>query len=164
MLRVFMPFLWLSQHTGPSGMVKSRKTRSLRFGHRVRPIAIPRAETPGSALAIGRLSLNDLREAIRSNRVSFPAQVPIFPKHDRPDLQRKMVQLYFVLGWSCGAIASRYGMIRQRVQQILNTWKRRAVEMGYIQHIPEQTTLEGAKFSHLPVRRSAVEAPSAQLL
>jgi hypothetical protein len=30
----------------------------------------------------------------------------------------------------------RYGLIRQRVQQILHTWRRRAVEMGYVQHIP----------------------------
>jgi hypothetical protein len=82
------------------------------------------------------LSLCHLRAAIRANRVSFPAQVPIFLKHDRPDLQRQMVQLYFILGWSCDAIGNRYGLIRQRVQQILNTWKRRAAQTGYIQHIP----------------------------
>jgi hypothetical protein len=82
------------------------------------------------------LRLDRLRQGIRSNRISFPAQVPIFEKHDRPDLQRKIVQLYFVLGWSCSSIALRYGLIRQRVQQILTTWKRRAAEMGYVQHIP----------------------------
>ena len=82
------------------------------------------------------LRLDQLRSAIRANRISFPAQVPVFEKHDRPDLQRKIVQLYFVLGWKCNSIAERYGLIRQRVQQILNTWKRRAVEVGYIQHIP----------------------------
>jgi len=82
------------------------------------------------------VSLCNLRAAIRENRVSFPSQVPIFPKHDRPDLQRQMVLLYFVLGWNCDAIGDRYGLIRQRVQQILNTWKRRAAQTGYIQHIP----------------------------
>jgi len=87
--------------------------------------------------AVNVLSLNTLRTAIRANRVSFPAQVPIFPKHDRPDLQRQMVQLFFVLGWNCDQIADRYGLIRQRVQQILNTWKRRAAQTGYIQHIAE---------------------------
>jgi len=87
------------------------------------------------------LSLSSLREAIRANRVSFPSQVPIFPKHDRPDLQRQLVQLYFVLGWNCDAIANRYGLIRQRVQQILNTWKRRAAQTGYIQHIPQADDL-----------------------
>jgi len=90
------------------------------------------------------LRLDYLRKEIRSNRVSFPAQVPIFEKHDRPDLQRKIVQLYFVLGWPCSSIALRYGLLRQRVQQILNTWKRRAVEMGYVQHIPPAESLVSA--------------------
>jgi hypothetical protein len=68
--------------------------------------------------------------------VSFPAQIPTFARHDRPDVQRKAVQLYFVLGWSTDKIAPRYGMSRTRVQQILNTWMNRAVELGYIQSIP----------------------------
>jgi len=101
------------------------------------------------------IRLDRLRQAIRSNQVSFPAQVPIFEKHDRPDLQRKIVQLYFVLGWSCSGIARRYGLIRQRVQQILNTWKRRAVEMGYVQRIPPAEDLVQA----LAVQPHAVPAP-----
>jgi hypothetical protein len=82
------------------------------------------------------LSLKELRLRIRRNRASFPAQVPVFAKHDRPDLQRKCVQLYFLFGWSCSRIAQRYGVLRQRIQQVLTTWKRRAIEMGYIQDIP----------------------------
>ncbi len=85
--------------------------------------------------------LADLRKALRDNRVSFPAQVPTFDKHDRPDLQCKIVNLYFVMGWSCGRIAERHRMARQRIQQILNTWKRRAVEMGYVQNIPPAESL-----------------------
>jgi len=81
-------------------------------------------------------SLNELRKKIRQNRVSFPSQVPTFEKHDRPDVQRKAVQLYFLFGWSCKRIADRHGLLRQRVQQILSTWKRRAIQMGYIQEIP----------------------------
>jgi hypothetical protein len=92
---------------------------------------------------IEELRLDQLRSAIRANRISFPAQVPVFEKHDRPDLQRKIVQLYFVLGWRCNNIAERYGLIRQRVQQILNTWKRRAAETGYLQHIPPAEVLMG---------------------
>jgi hypothetical protein len=80
--------------------------------------------------------LAELRLKIRRNRASFPSQVPTFPKHDRPDLQRKLVQLYFLFGWSCNKIAVRHGILRQRVQQILSTWKRRAIQMGYIQEIP----------------------------
>jgi len=85
---------------------------------------------------IEEFSLNELRRKVRQNRVSFPSQVPTFPKHDRPDLQRKAVQLYFLFGWSCSRIAQRYGVLRQRIQQILTTWKRRAIEMGYVQDIP----------------------------
>jgi hypothetical protein len=97
--------------------------------YRVRP-------RPENANSIEQLSLNELRGKIRRNRVSFPSQVPTFAKHDRPDLQRKTVQLYFLFGWSCSRIAQRYGVLRQRIQQILSTWKRRAIQMGYIQEIP----------------------------
>jgi hypothetical protein len=81
-------------------------------------------------------SLNELRRKVRQNRVSFPSQVPTFPKHDRPDVQQKAVQLYFLFGWTCSRIAQRHGLSWQRVQQILSTWKRRAIQMGYIQEIP----------------------------
>ena len=86
---------------------------------------------------IEAFTLNELRRKVRQNRVSFPSQVPIFAKHDRPDVQRKAVQLYFLFGWSCQRIAQRHGLLRQRVQQILSTWKRRAIETGYIQEIPQ---------------------------
>ena len=80
--------------------------------------------------------LRQLRRAIHRNRVSFPSQVPTFGKHDRPDLQRKLVQLFFVCGWSCNRIAQRYDLFPKRVQQILNAWRIRAVQTGYIQVIP----------------------------
>ena len=108
--------------------------------YRVRP-------RPESANKIEELSLSELRGKIRRNRISFPAQVPTFQKHDRPDLQRKTVQLYFLFGWSCSRIAERYGVLRQRVQQILSTWKRRAIQMGYIQEIPPALPLR--EFSKL---------------
>jgi hypothetical protein len=86
--------------------------------------------------SIQEVKINTLRQGIRSNRISFPAQVPVFQKHDRADLQPKIVLLYFLLGWSCRRIGLRYGLRRQRVQQILNTWTLRAVQMGYVQLIP----------------------------
>lgn len=95
--------------------------------------ARPRADNTEN---IAELTLAELRRKIRRNRASFPSQVPTFAKHDRPDLQRKLVQLYFLFGWSCNRIALRHGILRQRVQQILSTWKRRAIQMGYIQEIP----------------------------
>jgi hypothetical protein len=70
------------------------------------------------------------------NLISFPGQVPVFGRHDRPDLQWRFAQLYFVLGWRCGEIAARYGVARQRAGQILKAWTARAVETGYIQVIP----------------------------
>lgn len=86
--------------------------------------------------ALQRLRLDQLRAAVHANLVSFPSQVPVFERHDRPDLQRRIVQLYFIFGWSCATIAARFGLLRQRVGQVLSTWRRRAVETGYIQYIP----------------------------
>jgi hypothetical protein len=94
------------------------------------------------------LEIKTLRAAIRANRISFPSQVPVFPKHDRADLQRQMVQLYFLFGWSCSRIGARYGLHRQRVQQVLNAWKRRAVQMGYVQSIPPAQAVRSLR--HLP--------------
>lgn len=91
------------------------------------------------------LRADQLRVAVRNSLVTFPSQVPVFERHDRPDLQRRIVQLYFLLGWNCESIAARYGMLRQRIGQVLNTWKRRAIETGYIQYIPpaESCDLQG---------------------
>ncbi len=83
-----------------------------------------------------KMRISQLRGAIRNNQVSFPSQVPMFPKHDRPDLQRKLAQLYFVLGWSAGRIGARYVLGRSRAQQILNTWRRRAVFKPFLLWIP----------------------------
>jgi hypothetical protein len=93
--------------------------------------------------------IKKLREGIRANQISFPAQVPVFYKHDRADLQRKIVLLYFVLGWSCRRIGARYDLRRQRVQQILNTWTRRAIETGYIQPIPPEQVLRPLRHAGL---------------
>lgn len=84
---------------------------------------------------IEELTIGDLRSAIRSNWVSFPSQVPVFSK-SKPDLQRRLVQLYFVSGWTCADIAARYGLATPRVRDILKAWKRRATLAGFIQQIP----------------------------
>ena len=86
--------------------------------------------------SIEQISNHDLRDAIRANWVSFPAQVPTFPSCGWQDLQRQVAQLYFVLGWSLTSIAARYGLARQRARGILDAWKLRAARAGYIQHIP----------------------------
>jgi hypothetical protein len=117
--------------------------------YRVRPR--PNETETGNAEKIERLTLNELRRRVRQNRVSFPSQVPTFEKHDRPDVQRKAVQLYFLFGWSCSRIAQRLGLLRQRVQQILSTWKRRAIQMGYIQEIPPAMPSQTVR--ELPLRQ-----------
>jgi DNA-binding response OmpR family regulator len=113
------------------------------------------------------LRIDDLRKAVRKQQVSFPSQAPTFERHDRPDLQWRLAQLYFVLGWRCEWIAKRYNLAPQRVRQILMTWKRRAVEMGYIQYIPPAEVLnigplrrQGQPF--LPQSGCSGSAPMAQ--
>ena len=101
------------------------------------------------------LRLDQLRIAVRANLVSFPSPVPTFERHDRPDLQWRIVQLYFVLGWGYETIAVRYGLAHQRVSQILRTWKRRAIETGYLQHIPP--------FEPLPMPTSRAAVPPTQV-
>jgi hypothetical protein len=103
------------------------------------PVVRPVMELPKRAITDAQLKtmrVDKLREALRENRVSFPSKVPTFEKHTRPDLQRKVVQLYFVLGWHGMQIRTRYKLSRQRLQQIFMTWNKRAVELGYIQPIP----------------------------
>ncbi len=110
------------------------------------------------------LRLNQFRKAIRANAVSFPSQVPTFERHDRQDIQAKVVQLYFVLGWSCTRIASRHGITPGRVTHILKVWKQRAVETGYVQYIPPAESLMATAMAyrtvpHMQARRIAGNVP-----
>jgi hypothetical protein len=98
------------------------------------------------------IAMNELRKALRANEVSFPAQVPVFPKLSRADRQRQIVQLYFMRGWSSESIGKRYGVTRSRVQQILILWKRRAVLLGFIQYIPPFDSL----VAHVGCRHAGV--------
>lgn len=97
-----------------------------------------RRETAQASLSLNlnRLRLDQLQEAIRSNRVSFPAQVPVFIKHSAGKQQSHVVLLYFVRGWSCDRIAKRYAVTRQHIWQIVSEWRRHAVALGYLQVIP----------------------------
>jgi len=85
---------------------------------------------------VEEMSISDLRMAIRANAVSFPAQVPTFPACGLPDLQHKLVHLYFINGWNCVNIADRYGLPDEQVRRVLNDWKRGAASAGYLQRIP----------------------------
>jgi len=81
------------------------------------------------------MSLCRLRKAIQENEISFPAQVPIFPKQSRADIQWKLVELYFVRNWPPAIIARRYQMSSERVRQVISQWVRRAAVLGYLQDL-----------------------------
>jgi hypothetical protein len=84
---------------------------------------------------IGQISLRRLRRAIQENEISFPAQVPVFAKQSRADIQWKLVELYFVRNWSPAGIGQRYEMTSERVRQVIAQWVRRAVVLGYLQEV-----------------------------
>ena len=81
-------------------------------------------------------SIHNLRAAIRSNRIAFPAPVPVFPSQHRADIQWRLVELYFVFGWSAARIGERYGVTPRRVRQALHGWVKRATLLGYLQELP----------------------------
>ena len=108
---------------------------------RVGPPAIIPPDAAISDKRLLHMRVDELRAAIWKHQVSFPSQIPTFSKHTRPDVQRKLVQLYFICGWSGPKIRARYNLSAQRFQQILSTWKRRAVELGFIQTIPPNKAL-----------------------
>jgi hypothetical protein len=86
----------------------------------------------------GKWSLRLIRTSIRSQRLSFPSQVPVFQHLHRPDIQWRIVLLYFVRGWSSVRIAARYGMTRERVMQLLRQWIAKAIRRGYVERIPTE--------------------------
>src|ERR1035437_7541660 len=71
-----------------------------------------------------------LRRAIRGNIVSFPSQIPSFPKGSQADMQWRMVLLFFVRGWSVAKIATRFQVPNHRVWTLLNGWSVRAMAQG----------------------------------
>lgn len=131
------------------------------------PITLPQmnppSKRPPDAAVLDKklheMRVDQLREAIRNNQASFPAQIPTFSRHTRPDLQRKLVQLYFVHGWSAPKIRARYRLGEQRFQQILSTWKNRAIELGYIQAIPPDPRIALSSL-RLPIRVALSPAPN----
>jgi hypothetical protein len=76
-----------------------------------------------------------LRTAITRNLVTFPAQIQPFMRRTAGDLPERIVQLYFVRGWSVRNICERYGMSKAMIHKLLAEWRIRAVESGYIQEV-----------------------------
>jgi len=110
---------------------------------------------------IGEIDLGDLRRAIRANWISFPSQVPTFPSCGPADLQHKLIQLYFLMGWSCANIAARYGLTRGQVRAILHAWKGRAASTGYLQHIAPAEALRGMEMLLSSLQKESItETPN----
>jgi len=105
------------------------------------------------------LRIDDLRNAVKANRIHFPVPVPVFPCQFRPDIQWRLVELYFVRGWSSRQLAQRYGVTARRIQQSLQHWTWIAKAHGYLQEIPPETAVfapavlarPGAAMPMLPV-------------
>ena len=83
-------------------------------------------------------SLQFLRKAIRANQVVFPSPVPVFACQHRADIQWRLVELYFVHGWSCSRLGQRYRVTDRRIQQLIQRWVHRARALGYLQPIPAE--------------------------
>jgi hypothetical protein len=81
------------------------------------------------------IGLRRLRHSIRNNEVSFPSQVPIFPRQSRVDIQWRLVELYFIHNWSCAGLGKRYEITEERVQQIIKEWVKRSKVLGYLQEL-----------------------------
>jgi hypothetical protein len=87
-------------------------------------------------VAISRERLPRLRLAIQTNRLSFPAQTPVFTCENKADEQWRIASLYLVRGWSFEQLAQRYSVTRGRIRQVVRKWVERAAALGYLQRIP----------------------------
>ena len=92
-------------------------------------------DNPASFAKLAFLRNAVLRTAIKRNLVSFPSQIRPFAKRTIADLQVRIVQLYFVRGWSLRRLGDRYNLRKETVHQLLAQWRIRAIESGYIQEI-----------------------------
>jgi len=85
-------------------------------------------------------SNSGLRQAIKSNAVSFPSQTPCFAGNAGGGaLHWRIAQLYFVRGWSVGRICLRHRLSKQMVRNILSQWRLRAVAAGFVQEIQPES-------------------------
>jgi hypothetical protein len=90
------------------------------------------------------LNNDELRRAIHTNQVSFPAEAPVFPRQTRADIGWRLALLYFVRCWSLNDIGRKYRLSRERAGQIVKVWRIHAVRSGYIQEIPADPFLRSS--------------------
>lgn len=100
-----------------------------------------------------------LRTAITRNIVSFPGQIQAFMRRGPGDVQERIVQLYFVRGWTVRSICERYDLSKAMAHKLLAEWRIRAVESGHIQEI-EPGALDGLLREVSAQETSAVHSPA----
>jgi hypothetical protein len=93
---------------------------------------------PEDVTAGRKLTLRVIRKAVQGHKIAFPSQVPVFIHLPRPDIQWRVVLLYFVHAWPVRRIALRYRVTRERIIQILRQWSSRALSLGYLGRIPTE--------------------------
>jgi hypothetical protein len=86
-------------------------------------------------------AIDQVRTAIHANQITFPVPVPVFPCQQKADVQWRLVELYFVRGWTPAKLAERYRISSTRVRQSLRSWVRRATALGYLQPIPSENEI-----------------------
>jgi transposase-like protein len=96
---------------------------------------IEHVRTNGAFVSLAFVRNAVLRTAITRNLVSFPSQIRPFAKRTAADLQVRIVQLYFIRGWSVRRICDRYHLRKEAVHQLIAQWRIRAIESGSIQEI-----------------------------
>ena len=125
-------------------------------------------ESSQSEAPISSERLPSLRLAVQNCRVSFPAQVPVFRRQNRPDAQWRIAALYLVQGWSLERIAHRYGVTGRRIGQTIRTWVERAAALGYLQRIPPEVHIAAGAVRSLPaaspIHTGALPLPPAAIL
>jgi hypothetical protein len=102
-----------------------------------------------------------LRSAIRQNLVSFPSQIPTLMRRQGGDVPERVVQLYFLRGWSVRNICERYRLNKAMVQKLLSEWRIRAVSAGYIQGIHPESLEALARTHEEPVDDERLQGESA---
>jgi hypothetical protein len=102
-----------------------------------------------------------LRAAIRRNLVSFPSQVPTLMRRQGGDVPERVVQLYFLRGWSVRNICERYRLNKAMIQKLLSEWRIRAVSAGYIQGIHPEDLEALARMHEEPVDDEPLQDASA---
>lgn len=68
--------------------------------------------------------------------MTFPSQmVRLSNSGHGSDMPERIVQLYFVHGWSVASLGRRYRLSKKGVEDTLTRWRHRAVAAGFIQEI-----------------------------